>query len=66
MVIPKPLRVALGLVPGPVEVTRDGAAVRIEPVAGTGTADERGRLVIPDEVALTDDDVRSLRHSDQR
>ena len=66
VVIPKPLRDALGLVPGEVEVTHDGAGVRIAPVAGTGTTERRGRLVIEGGVALTDDDVRSLRLADQR
>lgn len=64
--IPKALRDALGLVPGEVELTRDGAGIRVEPVPGEGTVEERGRLVIDDEVAITDDDVRSLRLADQR
>ncbi|MGQ0848547.1 MAG: hypothetical protein ACT4OP_05425 [Actinomycetota bacterium] len=47
------------------ELTRDGAGVRIEAIAGTGTTKRRGRLVIDTDLALTDDDVRSLRLADQ-
>ena len=65
VVIPKRLREALGLVPGEVELTRDGAGVRIDPVAGQGTTERRGRLVIDSDVRLDDDDVRSLRLADQ-
>lgn len=66
VVIPKALRDALGLVPGEVELIRDGAGVRIEPIPGEGTTEERGRLVIDEEVSLDDDEVRSLRLADQR
>lgn len=66
VVIPKPLREALGLVPGEVELTRDGAGVRIEPVTGTGATEKRGRLIIDSPHRLTDDQVRSLRLTDQR
>lgn len=66
VVIPKSLRTEIGLVPGDVEVVRDGAGVRIEPVAGSGLARSRGRLVIPEGPALTDDQVRDLRLGDQR
>jgi AbrB family looped-hinge helix DNA binding protein len=66
VVIPKGLRDALGLAPGPVELIRDGAGLRIEPVAGSGTTERRGRLVIDEDVELTDDVVRALRLEDQR
>ncbi len=66
MVIPKILRESLGLVPGEVEITRDGAGVRVEPVAGTGAKERAGRLIISGDLAITDDDVRSLRLADQR
>lgn len=66
MVIPKPLRDAVGLVPGEVELSRDGAGIRIEPVTGAGTTEVGGRLVIDSDLALTDDDVRALRLGDQR
>ncbi len=66
MVIPKEFRIALGLVPGEVELFADGAGVRIEPVAGTGTAEVGGRLIIEGDFPLDDDAVRNLRLSDQR
>ncbi|HEX2040988.1 MAG TPA: AbrB/MazE/SpoVT family DNA-binding domain-containing protein [Acidimicrobiales bacterium] len=66
LVIPKALRDRLGLV-GEVEVTADGAALRVEAVAGSELETEGGRLVIPAAgLDLDDDDVRSLRHGDQR
>ena len=64
--IPKPLRDAVGLAPGEIELIRDGAGIRIEPVAGTGTIDVAGRRVIDADISLTDDDVRALRLGDQR
>jgi AbrB family looped-hinge helix DNA binding protein len=66
LVIPKSLRQELGLVPGEVNVTRDGAALRIEPISGEGTVEVGGRLVIDAEVTLTDEDVREMRFTDQR
>ncbi len=67
MVIPKPLRDSLGLVPGEVEVAADGAALRVEPIASDELASEGGRLVIPAVGGYLDDDVvRALRDADQR
>ena len=67
MVIPKALRDSLGLVPGEVEVTPDGAGLRIEPVANDQLEDEDGLLVIPAaDVTVSDDLVRTLRDADQR
>lgn len=67
VVIPKRLRDELGLTPGPVEVVRDGAAVRIEPVTGSALDRVGSRLVIPASGAALDDDaVRELRLDDQR
>lgn len=66
LVIPKPLRDRLGLL-GEVELSEDGSALRVEAVAGSGLAREQGRLVIPSSGAtLTADDVRELRHADQK
>jgi len=66
LVIPKPLRDRLGLRPGLVEVTADGNGLRVEAIAGEGTEERRGRLVIPPSgVAISDDDVRALRDADQ-
>ncbi|MGH8924622.1 MAG: AbrB/MazE/SpoVT family DNA-binding domain-containing protein [Acidimicrobiia bacterium] len=66
LVIPKPLRDAVGLAPGPVELTLDGAGIRIEVAAGNGATRRRGRLVIEGPLSLTDEDVRSLRLADQK
>ena len=67
MVIPKALRESLGLVPGQVEVTADGAGLHIEPVADDRLADEDGMLVIPAaDVTVSDDLVRTMRDADQR
>ena len=67
LVIPKVLRDELGLAPGEVEVTPDGAGLHIEPVTGDQLQDEDGLLVIPvGDDPLGDDLVRALRDADQR
>jgi AbrB family looped-hinge helix DNA binding protein len=67
VVIPKALRDELGFRPGEVELVRDGAGVRIEPVTGDSLSEEAGRTVIPASGTPVDDElVRTLRHADQR
>lgn len=67
LVIPKPLRDRLGLRPGAVEVTADGAALRVEAIAEGDVEERRGRLVIPASgQGITIDEVRGLRDADQR
>jgi AbrB family looped-hinge helix DNA binding protein len=67
LVIPKPLRDRIGLRAGEVEVTVDGAALRVEPLAGESLEERNGRLVIPASGAPIDDDlVRALRDAGQR
>ena len=67
LVIPKALRDSLGLGPGEVEVTADGAGLHIEPIADDRLQDEDGLLVIPAGGAAVDDDlVRALRDANQR
>jgi AbrB family looped-hinge helix DNA binding protein len=66
LVIPKALRDSLGLVPGEVEVTPDGAGLRVEPLANDELAEEDGFLVIPADVPVSDELVRTLRDADQR
>jgi AbrB family looped-hinge helix DNA binding protein len=67
MVIPKVLRDRLGLGPGAVEVTAEGDALRVEPVAGAELARNHGRLVVPPSGAvLRDEEVRALRDVDRK
>ena len=67
LVIPKAMRDSLGLVPGEVEITRDGAGLHIEPVSDDYLAEEDGLLVIPASGAVISDDlVGMLRDADQR
>lgn len=68
LVIPKPLRDYLGLLPGEVDVIRDGTGIRIEPIASEEIEeDAAGRLVIGASGMPVDDDmVSALRHAEQR
>jgi AbrB family looped-hinge helix DNA binding protein len=67
LVIPKVLRDSLGLVPGEVEVTPDGAGLHIEPLADDQLQDEDGLLVIPAaDATVSDNLVRTLRDAGQR
>lgn len=67
LVIPRALRDRIGLsAGGEVELELDGAAVRIEPVAGTGLREEDGLLVIPATgVPTTAASVRDLIDADR-
>ena len=61
MVIPREIRRRVGLGAGEVEVTVDGAAVRIEPIAGDELVEVDGRLAIPASGLTIDDQlVREL------
>ena len=67
MVIPRALRDAVGLQAGEVEITADGAGVRIEAVAGEGVVESGGRLVIPASGEPIDEAlVKALRDADQQ
>jgi len=67
LVIPKPLRDALGLGPGEVEVNADGAALRVEAVPTDGVITKKGRLVISGGgTTISDDEVNALRDLDRR
>lgn len=71
LVIPKALRVALGITPDtPLELIPDGTGLRIEPVRrrqrAVGTSDGLPILGHVDGAVLTDDDVRRLRDEAQR
>ena len=66
--IPKQLREELGLRPGEVEVSAYGTGLRVEPLTGDESLDERdGRLVIPAAGLDIDDSlVRVLRDAGQK
>ncbi|WP_230981214.1 AbrB/MazE/SpoVT family DNA-binding domain-containing protein [Mycobacterium malmoense] len=67
LVIPKSLREQSGIVPGEVEISLDGAAIRIESVAADDLVEEDGLLLLPSGGPELDADaVRELRLADQR
>ncbi|MGB8502327.1 AbrB/MazE/SpoVT family DNA-binding domain-containing protein [Mycobacterium sp.] len=67
LVIPKQLRDQLGLRPGKVEVSADGAGLRVEPLIDDSLGERDGRLVIPAHgVEINDQVVRILRDATQR
>ncbi len=67
LVIPKALRDSLGLRPGEVEVTADGAALKVEPLIDDTVEERDGMLLIPAGGAeINDEVVRLLRDADQR
>ncbi|GAA3670057.1 AbrB/MazE/SpoVT family DNA-binding domain-containing protein [Microbacterium marinilacus] len=67
IVVPAELRARLGLVPGPVDMVMDGAAIRIEFPVTDAVVERDGILMVPDGGReLTPDDVRELRLADQR
>jgi AbrB family looped-hinge helix DNA binding protein len=67
IVVPKVLRDTIGLVPGEVEITVDGAGLHIAPLADDRLEDEDGLLVIPAaDISISDELVRALRDADQR
>jgi len=67
VVIPRSLRNRIGLAGGgEVDIELDGAAIRIEPVAGTELRDEGGLLFIPASGApINDTLVRELIDADR-
>ena len=67
VVIPKRLRDSIGLQAGEIQVTVDGAALRIEPVGNDEVVMEGGRLVQPKTSAIINDEVvRSLMDEGRR
>ena len=67
LVIPKSLREQLGLTPGEVELSADGAGLRIQPVADDRLVERDGLLVIPSGGSVVSEEtVRALRDADQR
>jgi len=67
LVVPKALRDRLGLQSGEVEITADGASLRVEPVFDDALVEKEGRLVIPTSNAtITSESVQELRDADQK
>ena len=67
VVIPKSLREQSGITPGEVEISLDGAGLRIESVAADDLVEENGILLLPTGGPELDaDTVRELRLADQR
>jgi AbrB family looped-hinge helix DNA binding protein len=68
IVVPKPLRDALGLVPGStVDISRYGAGLQLVPTGRTARlADESGVLVATGEAAIDDDVVFGLIDAGRR
>ncbi len=67
MVIPKALREQSGITAGEVEISLDGAAIRVESVAVDDLVEEDGLLLLPSGGPELDADaVRELRLADQR
>lgn len=67
LVIPKALRDQLGLQPGEVEVSADGAALRVEAIAGEGLVEVNGRWVIAasGEATIDDEWMYAVRDADR-
>ncbi|MEX2394944.1 MAG: AbrB/MazE/SpoVT family DNA-binding domain-containing protein [Actinomycetota bacterium] len=67
LVIPKSLRDLVGLVAGEVEILREGAGIRIVPVASDSLVGRAERSVLPPAGSPIDDEfVQRLRDFDQR
>ncbi len=67
LVVPKVLRDRLGLHSGEVEITADGASLRVEPVFDDSLVEKDGRLVIhSSNAAITDELVRELKDADEK
>jgi AbrB family looped-hinge helix DNA binding protein len=67
LVVPKELRDRLGIGAGSrVEITEDGAGLRVELIASDPVIEVDGYLLIDGPVTLTDDDLRELRLGNQR
>lgn len=68
IVVPKPLRDALGLAPGSeLDISRYGAGLQLIPAGRTARlVDEGGRLVATGTTSIDDDDVFGLIDSGRR
>jgi AbrB family looped-hinge helix DNA binding protein len=66
VVLPKNLRLEVGLMPGEVEIVVEGSSLRISPVSRDTLEEVDGLLMLPEAEAMSPDDVRDLRLADQR
>lgn len=67
LVVPKALRDQAGITAGEVELSLDGAAIRVESVAGEELVEQDGLLLLPSGgPELDSDEVRELRLADQK
>ncbi|MCW1957759.1 MAG: AbrB/MazE/SpoVT family DNA-binding domain-containing protein [Mycobacterium sp.] len=67
LVVPKSLREQAGIAAGEVEISLDGAAIRIESIAADELLEEDGLLLLPaGGPKLGVDAIRELRLGDQR
>lgn len=68
VVIPRAIREQIGVYgPTEVEISVDGAGVRIDPASDGDLVEEHGRLVIPPSGSvLTSETVEALRDADRR
>lgn len=67
LVVPKVLRDRLGLHSGEVEITADGASLRVELVFVDSLIEKDGRLLVPtSRTTITDEFVREMRDADQK
>lgn len=67
MVVPKSMRDQLGITAGEVEISVDGAAIRIEGITADDLVESDGLLLLPTGGPELDADaVRELRLGDQR
>lgn len=67
LVIPKSMRDQVGITAGEVEISLDGAAIRVESVAADELVEADGLLLLPaGGPELDEGAVRELRLADQR
>lgn len=67
IVVPAQIRAQVGLVPGPVDISVDGAGIRIELTTGDHLVERDGRLIIEAHGVVPDTDaIRELRLGSQR
>lgn len=67
LVVPKALRERVGLRAGEVEISVDGAAIRVESLTADELVEEDGLLLLPDADGPIDpDELRELRLGVQR